>query len=45
MPGLIASSGAAAMIITTEMNSHNWGNSLNRAPEMNFLIKAPGKLG
>lgn len=27
-----------------DMNDHNWGNSLNRAPEMNFLIKALGKI-
>jgi RHS repeat-associated protein len=25
---------------TEHMNNHNWGNSLNRAAEMNFLIKA-----
>jgi hypothetical protein len=23
-----------------EMNAHNWGNAVNRATEMNFLIKA-----
>lgn len=28
-----------------EMNSHNWGNSINRAAEMNFLIKALRKIG
>ena len=28
----------------TEMNAHNWGNAINRAPEMNFLIKALGRL-
>jgi RHS repeat-associated protein len=27
-----------------DMNDHNWGNSVNRAPEMNFLIKALGKI-
>ncbi|MEV7239397.1 hypothetical protein AB0N06_37690 [Streptomyces sp. NPDC051020] len=27
-----------------DMNDHNWGNSINRAPEMNFLIKALGKI-
>lgn len=28
----------------TEMNDHNWGNSVNRAAEMNFLIKALEKI-
>ncbi|MFC8271384.1 hypothetical protein ACFUJR_02325 [Streptomyces sp. NPDC057271] len=27
-----------------DMNSHNWGNSVNRAAEMSFLIKALGKI-
>ncbi|WEH28921.1 polymorphic toxin-type HINT domain-containing protein [Streptomyces sp. AM 3-1-1] len=27
-----------------DMNDHNWGNSLNRAPEMHFLIKALEKI-
>ncbi|MFJ2782274.1 MULTISPECIES: polymorphic toxin-type HINT domain-containing protein [unclassified Kitasatospora] len=27
-----------------DMNDHNWGNSVNRAPEMNFLIKALEKI-
>lgn len=26
------------------MNDHNWGNSINRASEMHFLIKALGKI-
>ncbi|MGW4524997.1 polymorphic toxin-type HINT domain-containing protein [Amycolatopsis sp. NPDC004378] len=28
-----------------DMNDHNWGNSVNRASEMNFLIKALEKIG
>jgi hypothetical protein len=27
------------------MNDHNWGNSVNRAAEMNFLIKALQGMG
>ncbi|WP_203912639.1 RHS repeat-associated core domain-containing protein [Rhizocola hellebori] len=37
----ITAKAGAAMV---EMNSHNWGNSLNRASEMNFLIKALAKI-
>jgi hypothetical protein len=37
----LATKARAAM---TEMNAHNWGNALNRAPEMNFPIKALGRL-
>jgi hypothetical protein len=38
----LAAKAGAAM---TEMNAHNWGNAVNRAAEMNFLIKALAKLG
>ena len=37
---LIAKASAAMQ----EMNVGNWGNTVNRAPEMQFLIKALGKL-
>jgi RHS repeat-associated protein len=38
----LASKASAAM---DEMNHGNWGNSLNRAAEMNFLIKALNRMG
>jgi hypothetical protein len=28
----------------TDMNGHNWGNSINQASEMNFLVKALGNI-
>jgi hypothetical protein len=41
LPQDLTAKAGAAMV---EMNSHNWGNALNRAAEMNFLIKALAKL-
>ncbi|MDX8031676.1 polymorphic toxin-type HINT domain-containing protein [Lentzea sp. BCCO 10_0856] len=44
-PDLRADLISKARSAMADMNGHNWGNSLNRASEMNYLIKALEKIG